>query len=145
MGTHVFPILNPAPTPLHPIPLGHPSALSLVLYSFWKAVMRNSGYVFDWQSACMVFIVFVLFCFKATHMAFGILVPQPVPLQWKFGVLTIGLPRKSSPAVFRISKHSQREKLIEYQRQFTAFSSTFKNYFMDLSSSRETSVNFISQ
>ena len=26
MGVHMFPILNPSPTFLHPIPLGHPSA-----------------------------------------------------------------------------------------------------------------------
>ena len=51
------------------------------------------------QFFLIFFNTFFFFFFLPQHVAWGILVPRPginlMPLQWKLGVLTTELPRKS--------------------------------------------------
>ena len=67
MGVHVFPILNPpSHIPLHPIPLGHPSAPALSTLSHaWNL---------DWQSVShMIIYRFQCYSLKSSHHR---LIPQ---------------------------------------------------------------------
>ena len=55
MGVHMFPILNPSPTFLHPIPLGHPSAPApSILYPAsnldWRFISYMILYMFQCRS-----------------------------------------------------------------------------------------------
>ena len=58
MGVHMFPILNPSPTFLHPIPLGHPSAPA-------PSTLYHASNL-DWQFISYV-ITYMFQCHSPSH------------------------------------------------------------------------------
>ena len=86
MGVHVFPILTPPHLPLHPIPLGHPSAPALSTLSHASNL--------DWQSL-FILNFYKLFFFSEVYLqeSRACLVAQLIknlPAMWETWVQSLG-------------------------------------------------------
>ena len=88
------------------------NGLFLKFFKTWKSteslgILSVIGSL--WVLWIICFKIFILFCFRPCHTAYGILVPDqgsnPCALRWKHGVLTTGLPGKSQDNTFLKPHH----------------------------------------